>query len=245
MSSSVRYFDFKVTVTEVVNGKKKYTPLQIQPCTIEQWAKFGQEVADSYHKINLDSWLCPTPNQVFSIQGKYTSNFFKYLKISASACTGIDCYSSTDIAEYLKVNGYFSLNFYYTSSTLNFDLEQPLGRYLEDTHSFIFSPEMGVSTNVYLTNYEIISDDNIVLWQSIGGVGSFSVVRSTDIIENSYFKPLEGEFLKIYLRKSPETKTIQRSYLKLDELLSNLGGLFSIAFMLFQLPLYYYNSYCY
>lgn len=28
-------------------------------------------------------------------------------------------------------------------------------------------------------------------------------------------------------------------------MLSNVGGLFTIVMILFQLPLYYYNSYCY
>jgi hypothetical protein len=51
--------------------------------------------------------------------------------------------------------------------------------------------------------------------------------------------------VKIFLRKAPETKQVKRSYLKLDVMLSNVGGLFSIIIMLFQLPLYYYNSYCY
>lgn len=37
----------------------------------------------------------------------------------------------------------------------------------------------------------------------------------------------------------------QRFFLKIDQMLSNVGGLFSIVIIMLQIPLFYYNNFCY
>lgn len=107
----------------------------------------------------------------------------------------------------------------------------------------MFSTDVGSSTNVFYTTCDISSDDSLIPIPSVSTV--YNVFKPTANSPSSFYKPSSGEYLKIFLRKAAETSTISRSYQKLDTMLSNVGGLFSIIIMLFQLPLYYYNAYCY
>jgi hypothetical protein len=76
--------------------------------------------------LNLDQWLCPSPNQTLTLQGKYSSSIFKYIKISASACTGLDCHDSSTITSYLQNNDYFTMNYYYVSMSVNLQNPHPI-----------------------------------------------------------------------------------------------------------------------
>lgn len=53
------------------------------------------------------------------------------------------------------------------------------------------------------------------------------------------------EYSSIYIRKSPKSRIIDRAYVKYDDFLSYIGGLFGIIAFLIGLPLYYYNLCCY
>jgi len=83
-----RYFNIKVTAVSVINGTKTKPTLNMQPCTPDQWSKFGDNIASLYSKLQLQKWICPVPGQTIELQGKFTSDVFKYIKVSASTCTG-------------------------------------------------------------------------------------------------------------------------------------------------------------
>lgn len=130
MSASPRYFNFKAVATAVVGGAKTKVTLALQPCSLSQFSNHGQSIIDSYTRANLSQWLCPVPNQTISLQGKYTSNIFKYIKISVSQCTGADCYDSATIAAFQAANDYFTLSYYYVSMNVQLSEEVPISYYL-------------------------------------------------------------------------------------------------------------------
>ena len=65
-------------------------------------------------------------------------------------------------------------------------------------------------------------------------------MRSYSIVEAD-----DAEYTTIFVRKSPRSRVISRTYVKYDEILSYLGGLFGIITFAFAIPLYYYNLCCY
>jgi hypothetical protein len=55
----------------------------------------------------------------------------------------------------------------------------------------------------------------------------------------------DTEYSTIFVRKSPRSRTINRSYQKYDDFLSYIGGLFGLITIFLGVPLYYYNLCCY
>lgn len=53
------------------------------------------------------------------------------------------------------------------------------------------------------------------------------------------------EYASIFVRKSPKSRSITRSYEKYDMFLSYIGGLFGLISIALGVPLYYYNLCCY
>ncbi len=51
---------------------------------------------------------------------------------------------------------------------------------------------------------------------------------------SSTFRVRGDDYLKFYIRKSPVSIEIQRSYRKVDDTLSYIGGLFSFVLMFFS-----------
>jgi hypothetical protein len=68
---------------------------------------------------------------------------------------------------------------------------------------------------------------------------------STENTAMTPFIPSQGEYLRFYVRKSPSSQFYSRKYMKMDELLSYIGGLFGLIAMVIQIPLTYYNICCF
>lgn len=61
----------------------------------------------------------------------------------------------------------------------------------------------------------------------------------------SQFQPSNGEYLRLYMRKSTRNSHYDRHYYKLDEMLAYVGGLFGLIIAAFKLPMVYYNNCCF
>lgn len=117
-------------------------------------------------------------------------------------------------------------------------------KYIDDLNTFVFSPDMGQTANIFFTSFEIESDDS-VLPIKFEKNAKYSGFRVDGNIDTSSFKPNSDEYVKLFLRRSVMSEMTYRYYLKIDQMLSNVGGLFSIVFIMLQVPLYYYNNFCY
>lgn len=119
LNSGNRYFNIKVSAVSVINGVKDKPALVMQPCSLEQWSKLGDSFAALYNKLSFSQWICPAPGQTIELQGKFSSDIFKYIKVSVAACTGTvngqGCRSAAEITNILTANDYFNLNYYFVS----------------------------------------------------------------------------------------------------------------------------------
>jgi len=113
---------------------------------------------------------------------------------------------------------------------------------LDDTNNFPFGITLGTSCNFFLQTYTINTDNSLLPFEDIssqsGGFTDAPALMTT-------YQPSQNEFMRFYIRKSPAEQIYTRSFFKLDDLLSYIGGLFGLIAMIVQMPLSYYNTCCF
>ena len=126
----------------------------------------NETFGEFYDRLSLYEWLCPPYHQKIILQGKFTSEFFKYYKITAKKCDpNLDlsrpCVNESAINDYLHEEETFSFSFYFINKMINGDRHDYLTNYIEDMNYLSFSPEAGVSGNVFVSSYKIETDESI------------------------------------------------------------------------------------
>lgn len=240
MTSGLRYFNISMDRISVINKVRTTTSVPLGRCTRADWERLGPEFASYYDNMNFQRMLCPNSSEFFELQGTYSSDTFRYFKLSVTKCSGNDCYSDTDVANYVKHNDFFKLNFYFSTWLLNPEEFKGATLKLDDSNYMQFTTQLGVSTNLYFesftinTNYGLTPIDDYK--QNLGMIPSSVEMRP--------FLP-NNELVKLYLRKARTLRTIERSFTKFDELFSYIGGLFGMILVIVAIPLKYYNVCCY
>ncbi len=138
--------------------------------------------------------------------------------------------------------GQFTFNFYYINPVINAGQKEFLRYYLEDKNYFSFDTFTGVSANLFFGEYSITTDSSILPWmeeQDIEGIQT-----SERAIGQSYRMTAGEDYFKFYLRKGPSKDVHTRSFQKLDQTLSYIGGLFGTLTLLLAF-LSVYSKYCY
>ena len=89
---------------------------------------------------------------------------------------------------------------------------------------FPFSVTEGVNANLFMATYTITTDESIYPIEEVkndtGGV-------VTNLAQIHNYGVMQDEYLKFYLRKSSKDILVERSFKKIDDPLSYIGGLFS------------------
>jgi hypothetical protein len=93
---------------------------------LAHWSGISDSITNSFSTLGFSEWLCPPLNYTATMQGKYTSNTFKYAELKVGACTANNsnfpnttCYTSTDINNFLNSFAQFTFNFYYVNPVIN------------------------------------------------------------------------------------------------------------------------------
>lgn len=165
LSSSQRYFDIVMTArARIKNGTstiKISEIIELQPCSISHWSGITQNIENSYTTLDFNQWLCPSINQSIALQGKFTSNIFKFAQITVNTCSNSSlfpnttCHSTAQLANFLQSKGQFTFNYYFVNPVLNPSDKDPVTYYLEDTNYFAFDTTMGVNANLYYSDYSM------------------------------------------------------------------------------------------
>lgn len=72
-SSQKKYFNLKITKSEVINGTKTNKIFSLEACTTNHWEQLGEDFVETHKRQGLDSFLCVPRNLTFDIGGKFTS----------------------------------------------------------------------------------------------------------------------------------------------------------------------------
>jgi hypothetical protein len=88
-------------------SSRKRTPVQLIQCYREQWESRGYGAF--FYKLGLEKWLCPPEGTSIELEGKFTSDSFKFYKIAATKCNSAlnpsrPCVSDAIIESFLDAN---------------------------------------------------------------------------------------------------------------------------------------------
>ncbi len=84
--------------------------------------------------MGFGEWLCPPKDYAFPLQGKYTSQTFKYARIIVQKCGTVSdpstCAAQSEVDAFVKDNEGVTANFYYVNPVINAGDTDYLNHYL-------------------------------------------------------------------------------------------------------------------
>ncbi|CAD8126583.1 unnamed protein product [Paramecium sonneborni] len=245
---------------------KKDQFIDLIPCSLDRFQNvfqpYGMNFTQQYREIGLDTWLCPQVNYSLSLKGRYTNKYFDFLKIAVNECSNQTqsnsffswkpvCASQEIVDEWLldqrsfRVKLYLNIHFilrYITNKVINPQKgDDYIQSFLDDELFFSFVPNIiGKETDVFFTKYVLKTDNNLLpTSEELEAIHLFAK-QEGDYRDQSIYAA--EQFAAIYLRRSPYTNYISRSYQKLDKLLSILGGFANIVFVVLGFFVGIYNK---
>ncbi|CAD8116551.1 unnamed protein product [Paramecium sonneborni] len=245
--------------TRSLDGSLNKTTIQIplQPCILD---RFNQVVQNSgidldfnneYHYLGMNNWLCPAQNYSFQLEGTYSSEIFKFIKIVVTECQNNSnsshwnpqCANEQEKNDYLKKEGQFKLQFFQINTMIN--PQQPKDyktMYLDSDMYFSFIPQkLARLANIYYRQYIVNNDESLLNYKQINKE-ELIIRRAEDFRDLTELgRDTDNNFATLYLRRSPFTESINRSYLKFGNLLSYLGGFMQISKLIFGFFIAFYN----
>ena len=129
---------------------KTYYPLQA--CNRAKWLEVNPDFAQPYDRLGMDDFLCLDSNIILEFQGKYSSDMFKYCKISVEACT-IGTGETRTCVNDSTLTGTMSFNYYFVNTVMNPDDVDYFGTFLEDRNYFQFTKNIGTTANIFISTY--------------------------------------------------------------------------------------------
>jgi hypothetical protein len=182
------------------------------------------------------------------IQGKYASVISKTIEVRVEGCTNstefsVPCAPQSEIDQLFANETNFFYTIYFINPLINPDSEDFLSYYLEDLNYVMFSATAGEECQLFMEDYHIETDESILPLAETrtdeGGIVTKNCIKNRYTIDPTNPEPLYATF---FIYKSPISKSIERSFQKIDEILSYIGGLFgTIAICFFFVNIY--NSY--
>jgi hypothetical protein len=249
-SPTQRFFDVVMRHAEYATGEYNLNTtveIPLEPCTLEHWNQYPK-IQERYTRLKINSWLCMPINTEMEILGKYSSATSKAVEIQVRKCSNssgfaVPCATPTEIDQLFANETNFYFTIYFINPLINADSENFLSYYLEDSNYIIFSATGGAECQLMMEDYTIDTDESILPFSTIrtdsGGIITKNCIKNRYWIDSTAPDALYGTF---FLFKSPISRSITRSFQKIDEILSYIGGLFgTIAICLFFIGVY--NSY--
>ncbi|CAD8118980.1 unnamed protein product [Paramecium sonneborni] len=201
--------------------------------------RYNINFEEQFNKLNLSNFLCPNLNNANSLNmtvgGKWSSTDYYFLKFSVRNCINNSestlswkpiCKSPEQINKSVQSQGSFRFQIYQTNYLINpqkaRDYIQP---FLSTDTFYSFVPNtMFIQSDIFFRSKEINSDRGILMYPDIEKE-TFPYREYGDqreqISVNAQTQNQHGAF---YFNRSPYKYMVQRDFMRLDELLSYLGG---------------------
>ncbi|CAD8049224.1 unnamed protein product [Paramecium primaurelia] len=250
------------TYVRLSNGTTiKYENLtNLIPCTLDRFQKifdkYDLNFTDQYNQLGLSTWLCPDLNYSITVGGRYSSEYLDFAKIEITDCkndTSKNAYltwhptcASKDVMEkWLSSEGSYRIRIYMTNTVVN--PSKPtnyIQGYLDDEVYFQFVPfKLSRQSDIFFKKYQINTDESLVPVfddEQIENVFTKEPADFRDI--TTLGSPTDKQYIALYFRRSPYTKYITRSFQKVDDLLSYLGGFVNIVVVFLGFFVAFYNK---
>ncbi|EAS00810.2 transmembrane protein, putative (macronuclear) [Tetrahymena thermophila SB210] len=253
---------FNITVIQtyyIMEGGTKKTQiiyLDMEPCSEKHFSLMGQDKYSKITILNSRNFLCPSLGQKIEAQGLYTNDLFSFIKIVVTRCdpnfkkydkrtwNPLDCGTQSNYDAYIKYVQRPRFIFYTTNfNIIPANTNKYAQGYIQDQQSFTFSPNFMVkSADIYIKKNIIHTDENVILTKN-PREETYLTLNIDEIKETSDYITGSSTFVTLYLRRSPYTITINRSFTKIAELMIQIGGLIKCVFLVLGFFLAKYNRF--
>ena len=247
LNNSIFGYSASLTTLIKVNNSNQFiktkVPISLRPCDISDF----QDFEDQYYKFFLSQAICPDYTN-FIAQGAYGDDIFSYLKISVVQCVNnttpnVTCAPQNYIDNYFIQQGKVRITLYFTNQLFNpYDYEIPFNTFL-DNQVWVVSPPGTLVRNsdLYFRKSTVNSPTNVL------GIGEgFNFTRacySKDRTDDAYIpEPNDTDFLDIYMRSGNNIVTYFREYETLTQVLSFIGGIWNLLYLLLGFVAAFFNK---
>ncbi|CAD8121757.1 unnamed protein product [Paramecium sonneborni] len=240
------------------NLVKQVDYLQLEPCTLEHFQflinQTDSDFESQFNQLELSKWLCPQKNFEFYMEGTYTSTEFDFIRVIVSDCDDTKsgylnwkptCATKSQKDQHLNKEGQFKLQIYQVNSVVNPKAsEQYYQSYLDGEMYFTFVPQkLSRQANLFYRKYQFENDNSLMPFFKDIHEKELIVRQSVDYRDLTELgRDTDKNYAIVYLRRSQFSEFIYRRFMKIDELLSFLGGFLQIMITGFGIFIMYYNK---
>ncbi|CAD8123994.1 unnamed protein product [Paramecium sonneborni] len=259
---------FNITVeqrayTRDENGTQVKLPpvyVDLVPCTIEHFKpifdQYNSSFEASFNQYSLYNFLCPNLEHPLTsnmtVGGAWTSREFSFLKFVVSTCKSNSgnnfswkpqCKTEEEMLKQLKSSGSFRFQIYTTNYLINPGSPKHfIQPYIAIEQFYSFVPNaMFVQSDIFIRPRTITTDDGILMYPQ----QSTQTYITRDYMDNREQSAISGltpgYYGAFYFVRSPYSYAISRKFMRLDELLSYLGGFSQFMIAVIGVIIKFYN----
>ncbi|EAR87794.2 transmembrane protein, putative (macronuclear) [Tetrahymena thermophila SB210] len=245
-SSVHRFPDGTVNVTK--------TPLYLEPCTIDHFINlpsYNFNWTLAFQQQNISDYLCLQKNRTYKIGGVFVNQDFNYIKFSVTPCINSttanplnpwnpQCESSSKIKS--SINQQSRMRFLISNNILN--PEKTTESITSFIDSQIYNIQMGsmyTTANIYINEQTLQTDESIFPISSVHTERLLQFKQSEVQQQNAIGNfSVFGDF---YILRSNYSTFSNKSYLKLNQVISYIGGFCQVFFLISAFLVNRYNTY--
>ncbi|KAL4503207.1 hypothetical protein ABPG72_000813 [Tetrahymena utriculariae] len=219
--------------------------LFMEPYTLDHWANIGSDFDwnTTYQHLGFKDWLCPKW-RLYKHRLFFSQNICKQVRSQQSIkfTPQSTCASQDEIQKVLNLRGGTAVcSIYFSNKIVNAQNYNPVSNYLSDETFFSFQPtQLYTSANVFFQQVEIDTGQSLIPQQDIEQ-NIFPYYSPRDFREQ-FEVGSPDQYAVSYFRRSSISNTYKRSFQKIDDLISYIGGFFQAIQMVLGFIVGYYNE---
>ncbi|CAD8171893.1 unnamed protein product [Paramecium pentaurelia] len=234
--------------------------IDLVPCTLQHFLplfeQYSVDFREQFEQQNLQNFLCPNLNFIHSLNltvgGVWASTDYYFLKFSVTNCRDSSssnftwkptCKTSDEIQSTLNRQGSFRFQVYTTNFLLNPNRpENYVQPYLAVDQFYTFVPDkMFVQSDIFFRTKKVTTDQGILMYPDKQNE-TFAFRDYGDQREQFEISRITPNYYAaFYFQRSPYSYRINRKFLRLDELLSYLGGFTQFMIVVVGIIVRFYN----
>ncbi|KAL4473372.1 hypothetical protein ABPG72_015615 [Tetrahymena utriculariae] len=231
-------------------------PMQLEPCTMDHFSDIPSKQINwtqVFVEQSLNDFLCLKKGDVYKIGGAFSSSDFYHLRFSVVSCVNQTKWPANtvwqpvcDTPQNIKASQSKStrVNFLLTNMQINPEKTQDHAKSFINSLIFSFQPQqMYTTANLNINQQTINTDNSLVPLQDITSE-NYLVYQNNDYTQ-SFSVGNFTNLCDIYFTRSFFTTTFNRQYLKIDEVISYIGGFCQIFLLISAIIVNFYNHYVY
>ena len=238
-------YKVEATTMQLTDNGFKFIKLDTERCTKDS---FSPEIYDLFKNLNINGTCFKKNNSEVKVISKlWGQKDFKAIQILIKPCTNSTssdnyepiCASPQEIELKLAATTfsiYMIDNYLYSSNFTN-----PLTKYV---YNDFMNLGKGSFTGLNLILYHrIISSDIGFLFKTYEQIETFGI----DKLKTSYIPnpDIDGTFLRLRIQLSSMKEIVTRKYLKIQELVAQIGGVANLMIISANILIFFHNSLCY